>query len=76
MAIPILVSERGQITLPASIRKKYSIDSNTPLIAEETSEGVLLKKANLIPMKTYSDSEVKEWEKQDQVLPRDKKWLK
>ncbi len=76
MSIPILVSERGQITLPVSIRKKYAIDSSTPLIAEETSEGLLLKKANLTPLKTYSDSEVKKWKEEDKIMPRDKKWLK
>ncbi len=76
MALPLLVSQRGQITLPAAIRKKYSIDSSTPLIAEETPEGVLLRKANLIPMKTYFGGEIKEWENQDKIRPRDKKWLK
>ncbi|HCU25220.1 MAG TPA: hypothetical protein DF383_09390, partial [Deltaproteobacteria bacterium] len=68
--------ERGQITLPAMMRKKYSMDSSTPLIAEETPEGILLRKANLIPMKTYSEGEIQEWKKQDKILPRDKKWLK
>jgi len=76
MAIPILISERGQITLPASIRKKYAIDSNTPLIVEETPEGVLLKKASLTPLKSYSKQEIQTWVKEDQPLGRDKKWLK
>ncbi|MBI2336676.1 MAG: AbrB/MazE/SpoVT family DNA-binding domain-containing protein [Deltaproteobacteria bacterium] len=76
MSTPVIVSERGQITLPASIRKKYAIDQNTPLIIEETSQGVLLKKANLIPLKTYSDSEIANWEEADKILPKDKKWLK
>ena len=76
MSETVLISERGQITLPVSIRKKYSLDKNTPVILEETPKGLLLRKASLIPIHQYSDAEVNEWLGEDKVLPRDKKWLK
>ena len=72
----VLISERGQITLPASLRKKYSLDKNTPVILEETTKGLLLRKVSLIPTRHYSDAEISEWQSEDKVLPRDKKWLK
>ncbi|MBI3541616.1 MAG: AbrB/MazE/SpoVT family DNA-binding domain-containing protein [Deltaproteobacteria bacterium] len=76
MSETVLISERGQVTLPASVRKKYALDKNTPLILEETREGILLRKASLIPIHHYSENEIQGWLKEDQVLPRDKKWLK
>ena len=76
MSETVLISERGQITLPASLRKKYSLDKNTPVILEETTKGLLLRKVSLIPTRHYSDAEISEWQSEDKVLPRDKKWLK
>lgn len=76
MTETVLISERGQITLPVSVRKKYSLDKNTPVILEETPKGLLLRKASLVPTRPYLDEEIQKWLKEDKVLPRDKKWLK
>jgi AbrB family looped-hinge helix DNA binding protein len=42
-----VVSTKGQIVLPATIRKQHHWDTGTRLIVEETSEGVLLKEASI-----------------------------
>ncbi len=76
MSHTLLISGRGQVTLPVSIRKKYSLDENTPIILEETHDGILLKRAHLIPVKTYTDKEVEGWVDEDTLEARDKKWLK
>lgn len=76
MAQTVLISERGQITLPSAIRKKYALTQETPLILEDTEQGILLKKASMIPLKVYSDQEVEDWVREDKILSRDKKWLK
>lgn len=73
----VFLSERGQITLPASVRKKYSLEKNTPLVLEETKNGLLLHKADVVPLRHYTDEEIGKWIKEDKLLPRDeKKWLK
>lgn len=72
----ILISDRGQITLPASLRKKYSLDKNTPIVIEETQGGLLLKKASVLPLSLYSNDEIEQWLKEDKPLPRDGKWRK
>ena len=76
MAATLLISERGQVTLPAKIRKKYALKKNTPLVLEETKRGLLLRKASVVPLHPYSEGELQNWLKADKILPRDKKWLK
>ena len=72
----VFLAERGQITLPANVRKKYSLEKNTPLVLEETKDGRLLGKANVVALRHYTDEEINEWVKKDKMQPRDKKWLK
>ena len=43
------VSSKGQVILPAAIRRQRQWDSGTRLIVEETSDGVLLRQAPLFP---------------------------
>jgi len=76
MSHTLIISERGQITLPVSVRKKYSLGGNTPLVLEERPEGLILRKASLIPLQTYSMEEIQGWLQQDKILPKDKKWIK
>jgi AbrB family looped-hinge helix DNA binding protein len=46
----IIVKNKGQITIPVTIRKKYKIDEGTRLKVVATKDGVLLK-----PQKTFWD---------------------
>ncbi len=41
----VLVTRKGQTTIPAHLRKKYRIDKGTRLQVEDTGEGILLKPA-------------------------------
>ena len=76
MAATLLISERGQVTLPARIRKKYALNKNTHLVLEETKQGLLLRKASVVPLHQYSEDEIQQWLKADKILSKDKKWLK
>lgn len=43
-------SEKGQVTIPIQIRKKYKIDKNTPIIIEDKGKGILVMQVmNLAP---------------------------
>ncbi len=46
----IIVKNKGQITIPVAIRKKYKIDEGTRLKVVATEDGVLLT-----PQKTFWD---------------------
>ena len=67
MSDTLIVSERGQITLPASIRKRYGIKGGSALIIEERNNELLLKPAAIMELDIYSDSQIEEWDKADQL---------
>jgi AbrB family looped-hinge helix DNA binding protein len=50
IAREVVVTRKGQTTIPASIRKKYRIEQGTRLEVIDTKEGILLK-----PKKTIWD---------------------
>lgn len=65
MSDTLIVSERGQITLPASIRKRYGIKGGSALIIEERNNELLLKLAAIMELDIYSDDQIAEWDKAD-----------
>lgn len=67
MSDTLIVSERGQITLPATIRKRYGIKGGSALIIEERNNELLLKPAAIMELDIYSDSQIEEWDKADQL---------
>ncbi|MEM2953599.1 MAG: AbrB/MazE/SpoVT family DNA-binding domain-containing protein [Candidatus Bathyarchaeia archaeon] len=43
METEVVVTRKGQTTIPAELRKKYNIEEGTRLQVIETSEGILFK---------------------------------
>jgi AbrB family looped-hinge helix DNA binding protein len=43
MATEVVVTRKGQTTIPASLRRKYKIERGTRLEVLDTDEGILLK---------------------------------
>jgi AbrB family looped-hinge helix DNA binding protein len=68
----LIVSDRGQITLPASIRKKYGIKGGSALILEEINNELRLKPAAIMEMDIYSDRRIAEWDKADQLTNKER----
>jgi len=46
MAEEVVVTRKGQTTLPARLRRKYGISEGTRLRVEDTGKGILFKKAS------------------------------
>ena len=44
MAEEVVVTRKGQTTIPASLRKKYEISEGTRLSVQDTNKGILFKK--------------------------------
>ena len=63
----ILVSNRGQITLPASVRKRLGIQSGGVVTFEERDNAVVLRPAAVVEIETYSDEEIAKWDKEDRL---------
>jgi len=46
----LIVGERGQITIPQSLRKKYGIRSKQPVVIEDREGEIVIKPAIVIPL--------------------------
>ena len=68
----LLVSSRGQITLPASVRKRMGIQSGGVVTLEEKNNVVVLRPAAVVEIETYSDEEVARWDKEDRLEPAER----
>ena len=47
----VIVGERGQITIPKEIRKKYGIKKKQPLIIEDKNGEIVIKPAVAVPIR-------------------------
>jgi antitoxin PrlF len=65
MSETLIVSSRGQITLPATIRKHLGIMPGSAVIAEEVDGELRLKPAAVLALERYDDDQVAEWDRAD-----------
>ncbi len=65
MKTNLIVSSRGQLTLPVEIRKKYGINEGSVLIAEDRNGEIILKPATIIEVEYYTDEQIQEWSTND-----------
>lgn len=69
----VLVSSRGQITLPAGVRKRLGIKSGGVILIEERAGELVLRPAAVLEIEHYTDSEIAVWDKQDKLSPAGRK---
>jgi antitoxin PrlF len=67
MRASLTVSSRGQITLPAQIRKRMGIASGGVVILEEREGEVSLRPAAVLEIETYSDADIARWDADDSL---------
>lgn len=65
MKTNLIVSSRGQLTLPSDMRKKYGIDEGSVLVAEDRNGEIVLRPAAVMEVEYYSDKQINEWVAQD-----------
>ena len=65
----LTVSSRGQITLPAGLRKRLGIRPGGVLSAEEKGGELVLRPAVVLEMETYTDADIRRWDKEDRLSP-------
>jgi antitoxin PrlF len=61
----LVVSARGQITLPAAMRRALGLSGNAVVTAEEREGKILLTPAVVVETETYSDADIAAWDKAD-----------
>jgi len=65
----IVVSGRGQITLPVSMRKRLGIKAGGVLVVEDRKGELVLRPAAIVELDTYTDEEIARWEREDRLAP-------
>ncbi len=63
----VIVSNRGQITLPMSLRKRLGIRDGGAVILEERDNELILKPAMVLEVEMYTEAQVAEWDKADRL---------
>jgi AbrB family looped-hinge helix DNA binding protein len=71
----LLVSGRGQITLPASVRKRLGIQSGGVVTIEEKDSEVVLRPAAVVEIETFSNEDIVQWDKEDRLEPSERNAL-
>jgi antitoxin PrlF len=63
----LIVSNRGQLTLPASLRKRFGIKDGGAIILEERDNELVLKPAMVLEIEMYTDAQVSAWDEADRL---------
>ena len=67
MPTTLVVSNRGQITLPAVIRKRLGIRSGDVLILEDRPDQLVLRPGMVLEVQRYTDEEIAAWDAADSL---------
>lgn len=69
----LIFSSRGQITLPATMRKHLGIQPGSAVIIEENQGELTLKPATVLQLEQYSDEQIAGWDKADALSAAERK---
>ena len=72
MSETLIVSSRGQITLPAALRKRFGIKSGDVVILEDRGNEVVLKPGVVLEIQHYSDEQIAQWDTEDKLSDHDR----
>lgn len=73
MSETVIVSSRGQITLPAAMRKHLGIQSGGAVIIEERDGELTLKPAAVLEVEHYSDEAIARWDAEDSLSAEERR---
>ena len=57
----ISINGRGTLTLPKELRQRIGLTGEGQVVAEETSEGILIRAGATFPVELYTDQRVAEF---------------
>ncbi len=69
----LIVSSRGQITLPAGMRKHLGIAPGSAVIIEERNGELALKPAAVLEIERYTDEQIVGWDREDKLTANERK---
>lgn len=69
----LIISSRGQITLPSEMRRHLGLEPGSALIIEERNGELALKPAAVLEIERYSDAQISEWDREDALSAEERK---
>lgn len=61
----LIVSDKGQITLPATMRKSLGLGKSAILTAEQVGGKIVLTPAVVLETELYTDEQIAAWDRSD-----------
>lgn len=70
----VVLSEKGQITIPQEVRQQLHLSKGDPLLVETLPDGsMVIKPAAVFPIEIYTEQRLKEFKKEDTLTAQEKK---
>ena len=69
----LIVSSRGQVTLPAATRKRLGIKGGDVVIMEDRGSEIVLKPGLVLEIQHYSDDQIAQWDADDKLEERERR---
>ncbi|MCF8106266.1 MAG: AbrB/MazE/SpoVT family DNA-binding domain-containing protein [Desulfohalobiaceae bacterium] len=63
----LTISKKGQVTLPAELRKKMGREAGGTVIAEERNGELVLRPAAVVEIDLYTDDQIARWDEEDRL---------
>lgn len=70
----IKVGKRGEVIIPARLRRRYGLNEGSLVIAEACGEGVFLRPAVILPVEIYTPQRKAEFLLNNAVSEKDYQW--
>jgi AbrB family looped-hinge helix DNA binding protein len=72
----VQVSPRGQVTLPAEVRRQLGVRAGDPLVVGVEDGRIVLSRAVVLPIEIYSDERVAEFAEAAKLSPREERTVR
>ena len=72
----VVVSARGQITLPAALRHRLGIKEGGVVTLEERDGELVLRPAAVVELTMYSDEDIARWDEKDELSDAERARIK
>ena len=63
----ININDRGTLTLPKGMRKRLGLVEGGQAVAEDTTDGILIRAGATFPLEVYSDRRIEEFNQNNEV---------
>ena len=73
MTMTLVVSNRGQVTLPAAMRKRFGIKGGDVVILEDRGSEIVLKPGVVLELDVYDDEQIAQWDADDRLEDDERK---